>query len=958
MTTAASPPFIPTIGSLVRVRERDWVVVGTDGPDVMLLRPLTGSPEIIGISTTLERVSEARFSPPDPSHTGDATGAMLLFDAARLAIRNGAAPFRLLAHVSVDPRAYQFVPLIMALRQENVRLMIADDVGVGKTIEAGMIARELIDRGLARRTAVVCPAHLTRQWAQELKDKFGIDARVVQPSTIGRLNRELPRPDLSLYRYYPHVVVSVDWIKSDNNASQFLRDAPELVIVDEAHMCARPGSWSGRSGGSQHQRYEFVRKLAQQTRHLLLVTATPHSGIEASFRSLVGLLDPSLDSRSSSQEADEPEYSLLADQSLRDRLRKYIVLRRRADLEDWLDEKTPFPQRNRSNVQYHPSELYIRLYDDVVRYCRESIRGAADLGKRQQRVRYWAATAILRCVLSSPAAAQSVLEGRASRVSIDEEIVLDSEYEVDSLFRPQVLDDVDETEASDFAPSAPVEEASAGMPESERARLTSLGRQAGRLASAEHDLKLAQAGALVAELLSQKYSPIVFCQYIATAKYLEEELPKLLFKSRLHQARVKAITGEIGDDERRQRVAELAKEPIRVLVATDCLSEGINLQDQFDAVIHYDLPWNPNRLEQREGRIDRFGQPRDEVRAIRMVGRGTAIDEIVMRRLIEKSDAIRARLGVTVPVPVDAGSIQEAVVDTVLLAGSGAGGQTTLEMAGEELTNLDREWDRAADREEEIRSYFRTPMAPEDVKYEIEMTNRVLGDPASIARFLGEGIRRFGGRLAAKAPGILELSAGDLRPALMYRNCPDPVTITFETMLGAEGRAAFAGRTHPAVETLADTILGRSLSPEPDPAFPRCGALYTTAVQRVTTILLLHLRYRMKGEVEEYAEEVVLEGFRSDPHPVWLEGNLELLLSAAKPTANMSPEEKTRRVSKALETLKEMRDWFESPIERRVAQLRSANNRLRALTTGADLDIDPHLPPDLIGMCVLVPGAS
>jgi SNF2 family DNA or RNA helicase len=200
MTTAASPSFIPTIGSLVRVRERDWVVVRTDGPHVILLRPLTGSPEIIGISTMLERVSEARFSPPDPSHTGDATGAILLFDAARLSIRNGAAPFRLLAHVSVDPRAYQFVPLIMALRQENVRLMIADDVGVGKTIEAGMIARELIDRGLARRTAVVCPAHLTRQWAQELTDKFGIDARVVQPSTVGRLNRELPRPDLSLYR--------------------------------------------------------------------------------------------------------------------------------------------------------------------------------------------------------------------------------------------------------------------------------------------------------------------------------------------------------------------------------------------------------------------------------------------------------------------------------------------------------------------------------------------------------------------------------------------------------------------------------------------------------------------------------------------------------------------------------------------------------------------------------------
>ena len=272
-----------------------------------------------------------------------------------------------------------------------------------------------------------------------------------------------------------------------------------------------------------------------------------------------------------------------------------------------------------------------------------------------------------------------------------------------------------------------------------------------------------------------------------------------------------------------------------------------------------------------------------------------------MRRLIEKSDAIRARLGVTVPVPVDAGSIQEAVVDTVLLAGSGAGGQATLEMTGDELTNLDRDWDLAADREEEIRSYFRTPIAPEDVRYEIDVTNKVLGDPSSIERFVGEGVRRFNGHMTSKAPGIFELSAGDLRPALTYRSCPDPMIITFEAMLGAEGRASFAGRTHPAVETLADTILGRSLSPVPDSRFPRCGALYTGAVDRVTTILLLRLRYRIRGEVEEYAEEVVLESFRSDPNPVWLEEGVEDVLAAAKPTVNMAPEEKARRISRCWE---------------------------------------------------------
>ncbi|MGI8824571.1 MAG: SNF2-related protein [Chloroflexota bacterium] len=147
---------------------------------------------------------------------------MLLRDAARLSIRNGAAPFRSLGHISVVPRPYQFVPLIMALRLETVRLLIADDVGVGKTIEAGLIARELLDRGISRRLAVVCPSHLCDQWQTELRDKFGIEASVIQPASIGRLERALPRRDISIYAW-GHIIVSVDFVKSDRNRAAFLR---------------------------------------------------------------------------------------------------------------------------------------------------------------------------------------------------------------------------------------------------------------------------------------------------------------------------------------------------------------------------------------------------------------------------------------------------------------------------------------------------------------------------------------------------------------------------------------------------------------------------------------------------------------------------------------------------------------------------------------------------------------
>jgi len=316
----------PTPGMLVNARKRDWIVLPSPDPDVLRLRPLTGGEaDAVGVFLPLEGrdVTPSSFAPPDPAHAGDTMGGLLLRDAARLSLRAGAGPFRSLGHISVTPRPYQFVPLIMALRLDPVRLLIADDVGVGKTIEAGMIVRELLDRGDATRFAVICPAHLCDQWARELHEKFALDAVVLQPATIGRLERALPRSDLSIYQYYRHLVVSIDWVKSERNRAHFLDNAPDLIIVDEAHIAARPPRGVG-GGGVQHQRYEFVRALAADAaRHLILVTATPHSGIEESFRSLLGLLDRRFDSDAFGETGDLDRKALLP----------HMVQRRRRDVQ-------------------------------------------------------------------------------------------------------------------------------------------------------------------------------------------------------------------------------------------------------------------------------------------------------------------------------------------------------------------------------------------------------------------------------------------------------------------------------------------------------------------------------------------------------------------------------------------------------------------------------------------------
>ena len=255
---------VPTVsfaaGSLVRARGREWVVLPESDDELVMVRPLGGADEeITGILTALEKVAPAGFALPDPSiHLGDALSARLLRDALRLGFRSSAGPFRSVGRIAVQPRPYQLVPLLMALRLDPVRLLIADDVGVGKTIEASLIARELLECGDARKLAVLCPPHLAEQWRFELASKFHIEAELVLSSTAARLERNLAVGQ-SLFDVYDHFVVSLDFIKSDRRRNDFIRACPELVIVDEAHTCAS----SDRAGRTRHQRHSLVSDLAE-----------------------------------------------------------------------------------------------------------------------------------------------------------------------------------------------------------------------------------------------------------------------------------------------------------------------------------------------------------------------------------------------------------------------------------------------------------------------------------------------------------------------------------------------------------------------------------------------------------------------------------------------------------------------------------------------------------------------
>jgi superfamily II DNA or RNA helicase len=946
------------VGSLVRVRDRDWVVLPSED-DVVNLRPLSGSEaEICGVHRSLEGhlIRAAEFPYPEPEAAGDFVAGKLLRNAARLSLRSGAGPFRSLGRLSVRPRPYQFVPMIMALRLDAARLLIADDVGIGKTIEAGLIASELIARGDARRLCVLCPPHLCEQWQQELAEKFHIHAEVVRTSTVARLERSIPRGGMSLYEYYPHLIISIDFAKSERRKHMLLQHCPDLVIVDEVHSAADPGYQGSKD---QQQRHELVKQIASDpTRHLLLLSATPHSGVEDSFRSLLGLIRPDF---------GQIDLDNLSDGERKD-LARQIVQRRRGDIsEKWLGgsgESRPFPVRVPPfEITYRMSAEYGALFNDVLAFTRRTVT-ASGLTPTRQRARYWAALSLLRSLMSSPAAAKQALQNRedALKGTIGEDEELN-----DDLLSRESLDPLTEDGVLDTVPDAANELSKADLSSTDRTKLRQFMERAEAIAAAGQDPKIEKAAEIMLDWLKKGHHPIVFCRFIATAKYVAEQLESRI-KEKYPTFRASAVSGETGGDEERKAVIEdLVESERRVLVATDCLSEGINLQDNFDAVLHFDLPWNPNRLEQREGRVDRFGQKKKEVRAVVLFSDDNPIDGVVLNVLIRKARQIYRDLGINVPVPSESESVVKALMKAVFEGWRGQDEQQ-LRLDLPEVNNvkaLHENWQRNADREERRRSRFaQHAINPEEVAREIEETDTVLGDPEAVRHFMLDAAQRLKFALEKRDRYYL-LDPTGLPPEIRERlGWKKPVKVVFVSPAPEDVENAIVlGRNHPLVAFLADRILGRAFLRASEQDFARSGAAYTNAVKSRTVLTLLRVRYKLtrRGQSDQFAEEVVTAACEtSDGKTVWKLPNDPItttLLEGATAVGNITPQDKQQRIENALKELRSDQGRLEAIAKDRAAELEATYERLKQTMGGGKVTVTPY-PPDLLGVYVLLPGGN
>lgn len=621
-------------GKVIRLRERLWRVDYRDGP-VFSATALDGRNNAPArFHTRLEDVQPGALPFPDAATVGDATEQALLLDAYKFSLLHGTAPILGLQRSRAIPTDFQIVPLLMALNAERVRLLVADDVGTGKTVEAGLILSELLARGRGRRILLCVPANLRDQWRDTLDTMFHIDATVVAGHLLPALERKL-LPGQSVWAAHDVVIASIDYLKT--RTEEVLAHQWDALVVDEAHLAAAPHAFAGRSS-TDMERHAFVRTAAARCRHLLLLTATPHNGYSDSYQSLFEMLDPTL--------VTDTAFGRKLN---RTRAREsHVVQRRRADIEAWYGQrgtKSPFPTRNSDEVI-----VSLKRNPDLRALIDELTGYTGDLyGATTTSIGKWVAAHLHKRLLSSPAAFRISIDKRLNAIRRQAALDLGDQAAraAADATTDQVFTEDDELDAAHLT-------ARVDLPHNaELDRLNTIKDLAAKVTPAK-DPKLAELLRLLPERMDAHPNArrvLVFTKFKDTLDYLEKNLTRAVGKAKgglPHGTRIFTIYGDMNLAQRNATFAEFEATEQGVLVATDCISEGVNLQRACAELIHYELPWNPNRIEQRNGRIDRFHQ-REPFVGIRTLVLDDALDASLLYLIVQKSEQIRADYGFVPP---------------------------------------------------------------------------------------------------------------------------------------------------------------------------------------------------------------------------------------------------------------------------------------------------------------------
>lgn len=940
-------------GSLVEYRKRPWVIQQLK-KDIVVLKPLGGTDdETMGLYLPLYgkdfKLTSYNFKKPSPQDIGKLgykQSALMLYDACRLSFRDIAGPFQCLGKLSFEPRPYQMVPLILALQQqpEKIRLLISDDVGIGKTLESLLIAKELLDRHEIDRFAVICLPHLCEQWQNEIKDKFGLDAEIIRSSTVGRLEKKL-RGDQNIFRDIPYQVISIDYVKQPNRVKTFLDHCPDFIIVDEAHTCTKPKG----ANNSQQQRYNLVHQLSLRGKQLVLLTATPHSGQEEEFQSLIGLLDPKFES-----------YTLSTSKE-REQLSRYFIQRRRADIQQYLGKEIVFPSQVRmDDNHYHNSREYDNVMEELIQYIKEGVLAVQNEDKRKQRYIYWDLIGLLRGVMSSPDAGISMLRNKIDKRDDTELVDEDDESKGVYIFNDNLKDRIG---GDDIIPDA-LEKAG----KREKETLNKFILELEKIKSEGKDLKVVTALNRVELALDSNANPIVFCQYIQTAEYVGKFISDKLAKEKKYKGTaVAVVTSKLADEERKVRIDALDKAERHVLVCTDCLSEGVNLQEYFQAVIHYDLPWNPNRIEQREGRIDRFGQTAPIVFVSTIYDENNLVDQNVLSVLYKKQKDIKNKLGVNMPIADDDATLMESVIKKIVTSKSKPAQLSLFDDKEFEEDNKIRL--RKIEENQRIsHTYFAhntKQMDPTRLIVSLDKAKKVVGGVQDTCDFVVGELLNIGVPVKEVKPLCYQFPKANLPDNLKtyFDKCDSTVKISF--LSPTPKGYMYIGRNHVFVEDLSrgvinDSVNGGSL------AESRAMVTATDAVSKVTTVMMMRVRSVIRNKKqtgnELVGEEMIFFGYRGNIENKDLisEDECKQLFLNAKPSENLDlPYQRNMfdRQVKWIQDTDTLRKYTDEKATERAAHLVEAFTQYWTYKSdSAEYQVvEPVLPMDVMAAYVFVP---
>ena len=517
----------------------------------------------------------------------------------------------------IIPLPHQLHALKKALRTNQVRYILADEVGLGKTIEAGMIIEELKARGLVKRVLVVCPTGLVTQWSIEMREKFHEHFQVILPSDYDTIRRLTNSKDV--YGTFDYVISPMDSIKpierhagwSDEKVEAYnqeriysiINSGWDLIIIDEAHKIA--------GSSSEVARYKLGQLLSEASPYLLLLSATPHNGKTEPFLRLIRLL--------------ERDAFPNADSVVREQVEPFLIRTEKRDAIDNQGEKL-FKNRITHLVSLEWDErhsLQKELYEQVSEYVSKTY-GKAVKNRKKNMCLIFLLIIMQRMVTSSTAAIQESLKRRL-------DVLLNQETKASNLS----LEELDEINIEDNVEDA-LEAVSVNSSEEieELQKIIATARQA---MFQYPDVKVEKLVELIDSLRSEDINQkvIIFTEFVETVRYIKEYLEKYGY-------RVSTLNGSMSIDERNEAIREF-KENSDVFISTDAGGEGLNLQFA-NILINYDMPWNPMRVEQRCGRVDRIGQEKD-VHIYNFILEGT-VEKRVREVIEEKLSVILEEMGI------------------------------------------------------------------------------------------------------------------------------------------------------------------------------------------------------------------------------------------------------------------------------------------------------------------------